>query len=352
MGIAAILARVVGGYMFLVLARPSDVRSLRTELRTESKGAPSPSGAPFDASSSDASSAGGGLAARTLEAVGAVPRLDVWIGAIKSVLDRIIEPVEHAIYRICGIDPDQEMRWTTYVFALLAVNLVGFAILFILLGLQQWLPLNPAHLPRIPFWVSLNTAISFTTNTNWQAYAGEATLSYLSQAWLVVQQFLSPVTGICLFLAVARGFSRHSTKTLGNFWRDFVRTLLWIAIPGAIIGTIVLVILGSPQNLHAYTHVTTIQGVRQTIAQGPVASMTSIMQLGNNGGGFFNMNAGQPFAGPNMASLLFQLVLGFAVPSGCIYLFGRMVADVRQAWAIFAAMAVLFVAGALIVYGF
>ncbi len=346
MGIAAILARVVGGYMFLVLARPNDVRSLRTASGSTS----SSSGNSADGSAG--SSSRGGLATKTLEVAGTIPRLDVWIGAIKSVLDRIIEPVERAVYRVCGIDPDQEMRWTTYVFALLAVNLVGFAILFILLGLQQWLPLNPAHLPRIPFWVSLNTAISFTTNTNWQAYAGEATLSYLSQAWLVVQQFLSPITGICLFLAVARGFSRHSTKTLGNFWRDFVRTLLWIAIPGAIIGTIVLIILGSPQNLHAYTHVTTIQGVHQTIAQGPVASMTSIMQLGNNGGGFFNMNAGQPFAGPNMASLLFQLILGFAVPSGCIYLFGRMVADVRQAWAIFAAMAILFVVGALVVYGF
>lgn len=270
----------------------------------------------------------------------------------RTFLDRGLVPLERAVYRFCGIDPDVEMRWTTYVFALLAVNVVGFLVLFVLLSLQSVLPLNPAHLPRIPFWTTWNTAISFVTNTNWQVYGGESTMSYLSQSWLVVQQFLSPITGICLFLAVARGFSRHSTQTLGNFWRDFVRAFLWVAIPLAVIGTIVLVALGSPQNLHAYTHVTTLQHIRQSIAQGPIASMTSIMQLGDNGGGFMNTNAAHPFEAPNALSLLFQLVLGFSIPAGCVYLFGKMVKDLRQSWAIFASMAIMFIAGALVMYHF
>ena len=270
----------------------------------------------------------------------------------RTFLDPIMAPIERGVYRLVGIDPDQEMRWTTYVFALLAVNLVGFIILFILLEVQTVLPLNPAHQAHVPFWVGWNTAISFVTNTNWQVYAGETTLSYLSQAWLVVQQFLSPITGICLFLAVARGFSRQNSNTLGNFWKDFVRALLWISIPLAVIATIVLVALGSPQNLHRYTHVTTLQGLHQVIAQGPVASMTAIMQLGDNGGGFFNTNAAHPFTAPNVVSLLFQLLLGFVVPAGCIYLFGKMIKDTRQSRAIFAAMAVLFLAGALIMYHF
>lgn len=266
--------------------------------------------------------------------------------------DRFLVPTERWVYRVCGIDPTAEMRWTSYVFALLAVNAVGFVVLIVLLALQPVLPLNPAHLSHVPFWVSLNTAISFMTNTNWQAYGGETTMSYLSQMWLTVQQFLSPVTGICFFLAVVRGFSRHNMTTLGNFWRDFVRTLLWLSIPLAVVGAVVLLALGSPQNLHGYTVVHTLQGHTQVIAQGPVASMTSIMQLGDNGGGFFNTNAAQPFTAPNAASLVFQLVLGFAVPSACIFLFGRMVRNSRQAVPYFAAMTFLFVVGALALYHF
>lgn len=266
--------------------------------------------------------------------------------------DRVLVPCERAVYRVCGIDPTVEMRWTRYVFTLLAVNVAGFAILMILLALQPVLPFNPAHMPKVPFWVNLNTAISFATNTNWQNYGGETTLSYLSQMWLTVQQFLSPVTGICLLLAVVRGFSRHEMGTLGNFWRDFVRTLLWVAIPLAIVGAFVLLALGSPDNLHAYTAVHTLQGHRQVIAQGPVASMTSIEQAGNNGGGFFNMNSAQPFAGPNAASIVAQLLLGFSVPMACIFLFGRMVRNTRQARPIYASMVLLFVVGALVLYHF
>ena len=271
----------------------------------------------------------------------------------RTFMDRVLVPAERGIYRISGIDPTVEMRWTRYVFALLAVNVVGFVILMILLALQPVLTVfNPAHMAKVPFWVNLNTSISFMTNTNWQNYGGETTLSYLSQMWLTVQQFLSPVTGICLLLAVVRGFSRHNANTIGNFWRDFVRTLLWVAIPLAIIGAVVLIALGSPQNLHAYTVVHTLQGHKQVIAQGPVASMTSIMQLGDNGGGFFNMNAAQPFAGPNAASIFFQLVLGFSVPVACIFLFGKMVKNTRQARPIFASMAILFVIGSLVLYHF
>ena len=271
----------------------------------------------------------------------------------RTFADRFLVPVERGVYRICGIDPTVEMRWTRYVFALLMVNVVGFVILMVLLALQPVLTIfNPAHMPRVPFWVNLNTSISFITNTNWQNYGGETTLSYLSQMWLTVQQFLSPVTGICLLLAVVRGFSRHNAETIGNFWRDFIRTLLWVAVPLAIIGAVVLMLLGSPQNLHAYTVVHTLQGHKQVIAQGPVASMTSIMQLGDNGGGFFNMNAAQPFAGPNAASIVFQLLLGFSVPVACIFLFGKMVKNTRQARPIFASMAILFVIGAVVLYHF
>lgn len=270
----------------------------------------------------------------------------------RTFADRVLVPCERGIYRLLRVDPDAEMRWTSYVFALLAVNAMGFVVLIATIALQPVLPFNPAHLRHVPFWTSLNTAISFMTNTNWQAYSGETTLSYLSQMWLTVQQFLSPVTGICLFLAVARGFSRHSVNTLGNFWRDFIRTLLWVAIPLAIIAAVVLMALGSPENLHAYTVAHTLQGGRQVIAQGPVASFTAIMQLGDNGGGFFNTNAAQPFAGPSPAALLFELILGFCVPVAVVFMFGKMVNDTRQARPIFGSMAVLFVIGALLMYHF
>ncbi len=270
----------------------------------------------------------------------------------RTFADRVLVPCERAVYRVCGIDPTVEMRWTRYVFTLLAVNAVGFVVLITLLALQPVLPFNPAHMPKVPFWVNLNTAISFVANTNWQGYGGETTLSYLSQMWLTVQQFLSPVTGICLLLAVVRGFSRHETNTLGNFWRDFVRTLLWVGIPLAIIGAVVLLALGSPQNLHAYTAVHTLQGHKQLIAQGPVASMTAIEQVGNNGGGFFNMNSAQPFAGPNAASIVVQLLLGFSVPMACIFLFGKMVRNTRQARPIYASMVLMFIVGALVLYHF
>ena len=268
----------------------------------------------------------------------------------RTFLDPVLRPVERGVYRFMGVDAEQEMRWTTYALALMALNVVGFLVLFLLIVLQPYLPLNTQHFKHVPLWVAWNTAVSFTTNTNWQAYGGESTLSYLTQMWLVVQQFLSPITGVCFLLAMIRGFVRHNSETLGNFWKDFVRTLLWISIPLAVVATLVMVGLGTPQNFHAYTQVATLQGGKQTIAQGPIASMNSIMQIGDNGGGYMNMNAGTPFESPNAASLTFQMLLGFLIPIGCIYLFGLMVKDVRQGWAIFVAMALMFAVGALVVY--
>ena len=270
----------------------------------------------------------------------------------RTFLDRVLVPVERATYRACGIDPGVEMRWTSYVFALLAVNAVGFVVLIVLLALQPALGLNPSHLGPLGFWTAFNTAISFTTNTNWQVYSGEATMSYLSQIWLTVQQFLSPVTGLVVLLAVVRGFARSSASTLGNFWRDFVRGLLWVALPFSVVAAVVLAALGSPENLGSATKITTLQGGHQVIAQGPVASMTAIMQWGDNGGGFFNTNAAHPFTAPNAASLFVQLILGFVVPVGCIFLFGRMIKDLRQSRPIFGAMALLFVVGAALLYVF
>lgn len=269
-----------------------------------------------------------------------------------TFLDPILGPLERFAYKISGIDPQREMRWTTYGLSLLAVNLVGFVILFILLRIQEFLPLNPAHQSAVPFWVTFNTAISFVTNTNWQVYSGETTMSYLSQMWLVSQQFISPAIGITFLLVLVRGFSRQESKTVGNFWRDLVRGILWVGLPLALVGSVVLVWLGSPQNFNPYVHATTLQGSHQVIAQGPVASMTSIMQLGDNGGGFFNMNAAHPYAAPNAASLMFQEILGFLIPVGVIYMFGKMINKKRQAWAIFIAMSAMFLIGSVALYHF
>ncbi len=269
----------------------------------------------------------------------------------KTFADKFFLPLENGVYRFCGINQNSEMTWTRYLFALLAVNLVGFVVLMILLALQPILPwFNPAHMGRVSFWTNINTSISFITNTNWQNYGGETTLSYLSQIWLTVEQFLSPVSGICIFLVVVRGFSRSNSKTVGNFWRDFVRTIIWLVIPVALVGSIVLIALGSPDNFHSYVTLHTLQGQRQVIAQGPVASMTSIMQFGDNGGGFFNANAAHPYVAPNIISLLFQLVLGLSVPVACVFLFGKMIKNKLQVKPIMVVMGILFILGSLLMY--
>jgi potassium-transporting ATPase potassium-binding subunit len=213
----------------------------------------------------------------------------------RTWLDPILRPVERLIYRISGIDPRQEQHWTTYTAAMLLFNLAGFVLLYALQRLQHLLPLNPQGFGPPSPDSAFNTAVSFTSNTNWQSYAGESTMSYLSQmAGLTGQNFLSAATGIVLAIALVRGFARHSAQTLGNFWVDMVRTMLWVLLPLSFVFALVLVWQGVPQNLDEYANATTVEGASQTIAQGPVASQLAIKQLGTNGGGFFNANSAHP----------------------------------------------------------
>ncbi len=268
----------------------------------------------------------------------------------RTFLDPVMRPVERAIYRVAGVREEREMRWTEYFLAILAFNLLGFVVLYLFLRIQAALPLNPAHMKDLGPHLSFNTAVSFMSNTNWQAYGGESTMSYFSQTMLMVQQFLSPITGMGMVLAFIRGWSRRNANTLGNFWVDLTRTVLWLALPLAFISAIVLVALGNPQNWGPYVVAHTLQGGRQLIAQGPVGMMNAIMQLGDNGGGFFNMNAGHPYETASVASLMFQLILGFSVPVGLTYYFGKVVKDTRQGWTILGAMLAMFLAGTLVMY--
>lgn len=268
----------------------------------------------------------------------------------RTWLDPVMRPLEKRIYRWTGVNPSQEMRWTQYFLAILAFNLVGFVVLYIFLRIQAGLPFNPQHLKDVGPHLSFNTAISFMTNTNWQAYGGEFTMSYVSQTMLVVQQVLSPITGLAMVVAFIRGFSRKSGSNLGNFWVDLVRAVLWIMLPVSLISTLVLVAMGTPQNWMPYVSAHTLQGPTQSIAQGPVASMTAPMQFGDNGGGYFNMNAGQPYEAASAASLLFQSLLGVSIPVGLTYYFGKAVKDTRQGWIILGAMVLMFLGGTLVTY--
>ncbi|MCL4494395.1 MAG: potassium-transporting ATPase subunit KdpA [Firmicutes bacterium] len=268
----------------------------------------------------------------------------------KTWLDPLMRPLERLVYRISGVNEDREMRWTEYFLAILAFNLIGFVVLYVLLRIQAALPFNPAHMKDLGPHLSFNTAVSFMTNTNWQAYGGESTMSYFSQAMLMVQQFLSPITGMGMILAFIRGLSRRNANTLGNFWVDLTRTLLWVSLPFAFVAALVLIALGNPQNWGPYITAHTLQGGTQIIAQGPVGMMNAIMQLGDNGGGFFNMNAGHPYETASAASLMFQLILGFSIPVGLTYYFGKVVKDTRQGWTILGAMLAMFLAGTLIMY--
>ncbi len=265
-------------------------------------------------------------------------------------LDPVLRPTERFIYRLTGVREGHEMRWTEYFLALLAFNLVGFVLLYGFLRVQAVLPFNPAHMKDVGPHLAFNTAVSFMTNTNWQAYGGESTMSYFSQAMLMVQQFLSPITGLAMVLAFIRGLVRKNANTLGNFWVDLVRTVLWVSLPIAFLGAIVLVALGNPQNWGGYITVHTLQGTKQVIAQGPVGMMNAIMQFGDNGGGYFNMNAGHPYETASAASLLWQLLLGVSIPVGLTYYFGKAVKDTRQGWTILGAMMAMFLAGTLVLY--
>ena len=269
----------------------------------------------------------------------------------RTLLSPVLIPLERAIYGACGIDPDKEQHWTRYALALLATNAVGWVILYAILRLQHLLPWNPQDMPPMAPDLAFNTAVSFVTNTNWQAYGGETTLSYFSQmVGLTVQNFISAATGIAVAIAVIRGFAGRSVRTIGNFYADLVRGVLYVLLPLSIIGALVLVWQGTPQNLDPYVAATTLEGNQQVLAQGPAAAQIAIKQLGTNGGGFFNVNSAHPYENPTPLSNLLEMVYILLIPAAFCYTFGRMVRDHRQGWAIFAAMAVLYVAGLTAVY--
>ncbi|WP_192356229.1 potassium-transporting ATPase subunit KdpA [Mesorhizobium mediterraneum] len=266
-------------------------------------------------------------------------------------LSPILGPVERSLYRISGTSEREEQHWTTYAAALLFFNLAGFLVLYFLQRLQGSLPYNPAGMTAVEPGLAFNTAASFMTNTNWQNYGGESTMSYLVQmAGLTVQNFLSAATGIAIAIALIRGFTKASGKSIGNFWVDMTRCTLYLLLPLCIVLTLVYVYLGIPQTLSAYLDATTLEGARQTIAVGPAASQIAIKMLGTNGGGFFNANAAHPFENPDAISNLIQMVSIFAIGAALTNVFGRMNGNQRQGWAILTSMAVLFIAGVAVCY--
>ena len=272
-------------------------------------------------------------------------------GGQRVLLSPMLGPVERGIYKLCGIQADREQHWTAYALSLLAFNLAGVLAVYALQRFQFWLPLNPAGMANVSPDLAFNTAVSFVTNTNWQAYGGESTLGYLVQmAGLTVQNFLSAATGIAVAVALIRGFSRHNARAIGNFYVDLVRVTLYVLLPLCVIGALVLVWQGVPQNLNAYVGATTLEGTQQVIAQGPVASQMMIKHLGTNGGGFFNANASHPYENPTALVNLIHMVAIFVLGAGLTNTFGRMVGDQRQGWAILAAMGVLFVMGVAVTY--
>jgi potassium-transporting ATPase potassium-binding subunit len=269
----------------------------------------------------------------------------------RTFLSPVLRPVEVGLYRLGGIDETREQGWVNYTLGMLFFHVGGFVILYALMRLQGLLPFNPQSMTAVAPDLSFNTAISFITNTNWQNYGGESTMSYLVQMLgLTHQNFLSAATGIVLAVALIRGFARASTRTVGNFWADITRCTLYILLPICIPYALFLVWQGMPQTLGGYVDATTLEGAKQTIAVGPVASQVAIKMLGTNGGGFFNANAAHPFENPTALSNLAQIVSIFAIGAALTNVFGRMVGDQRQGWAVFAAMAVLFVAGVIVAY--
>jgi K+-transporting ATPase ATPase A chain len=268
-----------------------------------------------------------------------------------TFLSPVLRPVERGIYWVGGVDERREQHGLTYTVAMLLFHVGGFALIYGLMRLQAFLPFNPAGQTAVAEDLSFNTAISFITNTNWQNYGGESTLSYLVQMLgLTHQNFLSAATGIALAMALIRGFTRSSMRTVGNFWVDVTRCTLYVLLPICIVYTLFLVWQGMPQTLGAYVDATTLEGGKQTIALGPVASQVAIKMLGTNGGGFFNANAAHPFENPTALSNLVQMISIFALGAALTNVFGRMVGNERQGWAIFAVMGVLFVAGVAVTY--
>lgn len=266
-------------------------------------------------------------------------------------LDPVLCPIENTIYKITGIRAHEEQSWRRYAFCLFLFSALGFLLLFIILLTQQKLILNPAHVANMSFTLALNTAISFIANTNWQAYAGETGLSYFSQMFgLAVQNFLSAAISLCVAIALIRAFARSRATTIGNFWHDLTRSILWILLPLSIVLAIIYIWQGVPQNFHPYVTVHSIQGMQQIIPQGPVASQEAIKSLGTNGGGFFNANSAHPYENPTPITNFLQLFSIFAIAGALTYTFGRMVNDQKQGWMIFSVMLLLFAVGFVIMF--
>jgi K+-transporting ATPase ATPase A chain len=294
----------------------------------------------------------------------------------QTFIDPVLRPLERLIYRMTGVDENHEMRWTEYAFAMLLFSVVSMLLLYAMERLQGFLPLNPQKFAAVPQALAFNTAASFTTNTNWQNYSGETTMSYLTQmAGLAYHNFVSAAVGLALAIAFIRGIARRQMKTIGNFWVDMVRSCLWVLLPACIVGALVLVSQGVVQNLRPYDKVNLVepqhvQHVRadgkpvfdghgkplmdtlssQSIAQGPVASQEFIKELGTNGGGFFNANSAHPFENPTPLSNLIELVAIFAISSGLTYTLGRMTGSQAHGWAVWSAMAILFAVGITVTY--
>lgn len=277
--------------------------------------------------------------------------LDAVFTGRRTLLTPVLGPLERSFYRAAGVDPAQEQHWLSYATAMLIFSFAGFIVLYALQRLQGALPLNPQGLPGLSTHLAFNTAISFVTNTNWQSYVPETTMSYLTQmAGLTVHNFVSAATGIALALAVIRGFARRSAQGLGNFWVDLTRCTLYVLLPISIFAALFFVWQGVPQNLTPYLHITTLEGAQQIIAQGPVASQEAIKMLGTNGGGFFNANSAHPYENPTALANLVQMVLIFSLGAALTNLFGRWVGNQRQGWAIFAVMGLLFLGGTFATY--
>lgn len=269
----------------------------------------------------------------------------------RNWLTPVLAPLERLIYRVCGVREDDEMTWYAYALSMLAFSLVGLAYLYVLLRTQKWLPFNPQHIDNMTPDLAWNTAVSFTTNTNWQFYSGETAMSYLSQmAGLAWHNFVSAATGIAIAVAVVRGLVRTNLKTLGNFWVDLTRCSLYVLLPISIVIGLFLVWQGTPQNFHAYETVKSLEGFTQSITGGPMASQEVIKELGTNGGGFVNANSASPNENPTALSNLVEMLLIFSLGAGLTYMYGKMVKDTRQGWAIFTAMAILFFAGFTLAY--
>jgi K+-transporting ATPase ATPase A chain len=269
----------------------------------------------------------------------------------RTWLSPVFVPVERGFYRLSGIDPKAEQSWKEYALAMLVFNLAGIVLVYAIQRLQAWLPFNPQDMAGVPSDLAFNTAVSFVTNTNWQNYGGESTLSYLTQmAALTVQNFVSAATGVAIAVALSRAFARTASGTIGNFWADLTRITFYVLLPVSFVAALFFVWQGVPQTLSAYVDAATVEGGKQTIALGPVASQLSIKMFGTNGGGFFNSNSAHPFENPTALSNFVQMVLIFALGASLTNVFGRIVGDERQGWALLAAMGVLFISGVLFAY--